>query len=354
RQVREAGLGDLMAQLEQLKRRLHAEGLFENEHKRALPLLPRRVGVVTAPTGAAIRDILTTLADRYPTRVLLYPAKVQGPGSAAEIAEGIGALDAHPEVDVIIAGRGGGSIEDLWAFNEEVVVRAIAAATTPVVSAVGHEPDVLLSDLVADARAATPTAAAELVVPQLQTLRYEVNQIRTLMGQALTRRIGNARTTLTSLENRLTDPRRLVAERRQQVDGLRFRLQGRLQAQLSQARERRTGLAGRLKNLHPSHRVQRGKSDVEGLRGRMKVAMGHQLMQGRRSLAQARSALRVLSPVGCLERGYAIARAADGSILRDAKSSAPGQGLEILLHQGALDVTVNATRARHGLETEGT
>ena len=233
-------------------------------------------------------------------------------------------------------------------------LRAIASATTPVVSAVGHEPDVLLSDLVADARAATPTAAAELVVPHLQTLRYEVNQIRTLMGQALTRRITDARTTLTNLESRLADPRRLVAERRQQVDGLRFRLQGRLQAHLGYARERRAGLAGRLKNLHPSHRVQRGKSEVHGLRARMGVAMNLQLMQRRRSLGQARSALRVLSPVGCLERGYAIARAADGSILRDAESSAPGQGLEILLHQGALDVTVNATRARHGLETEGT
>ncbi|PIE19994.1 MAG: exodeoxyribonuclease VII large subunit [Proteobacteria bacterium] len=172
RRLAELGLGDLLARREALRRRLHAEGLFDPARKRPLPLLPRRIGVVTAATGAAIRDILATILRRYPAQVVLYPCRVQGPGAAASIARGVQVLAAHPGVDVLIIGRGGGSLEDLWAFEEEPVVRAVAACPIPVVSAVGHEIDRPLSDDAADVRAATPTAAGALVVPALADLRY--------------------------------------------------------------------------------------------------------------------------------------------------------------------------------------
>jgi exodeoxyribonuclease VII large subunit len=350
--VRESGLGTLLAQLEELKRRLHSEGLFDPARRRPLPFLPARIGVVTAPTGAAIRDILTTLHRRFPARVLLYPCKVQGPGAAEAIARGVEVLGAMPDIDVLIVGRGGGSIEDLWAFNEEVVVRAIAACPKPVVSAVGHEVDTLLSDYAADARAATPTAAAELVVPDLEALRDGLADAQDRMARATSRRIERARAELAARRARLADPRRVVAERQQSLDDLEARLEAALRRRLARARERDAKLGGRLHNLHPRLRLRAARAEHATMHRRLAAAMAQRLDARRRRLAELGHALSLLSPTHSLERGYAIVRDAEGRVLRTSADTSAGQPLTILLHRGAVDALVQGVTTRHAWEAE--
>ncbi|MEZ4265383.1 MAG: exodeoxyribonuclease VII large subunit [Myxococcota bacterium] len=350
--LRESGLGTLLVRLEELKRRLHDEGLFDLAKKRALPFLPRRIGVVTAPTGAAIRDILTTLHRRYPAQVLLYPCKVQGPGSAEAIARGIEVLGALSDIDVLIVGRGGGSIEDLWAFNEEIVVRAVAACPKPVVSAVGHEVDTLLSDWAADARAATPTAAAELVVPDLEGLRTAISDLEDRLERAARRAIERARAELSARRARLADPRRVVAERQQRLDELAGRLEAALRRRTSRARERHAKLGGRLHNLHPRLRLRAARADHTALIRRLRAALRQRLIAERRRVAELDHSLRLLSPTHSLERGYAIVRDASGGVLRASQDAAVGQPLSILLHRGALDAVVERVVPRHAWEAE--
>ncbi|MGM0577688.1 MAG: exodeoxyribonuclease VII large subunit [Myxococcota bacterium] len=350
RRMRESGLGQLLARLEALKRRLAAEGLFAEERKRPLPFMPRRVGVVTAGTGAAVRDILTTVFRRYPARVLLYPCKVQGPGAAEGIARGIALLDRQPEVDVIVVGRGGGSVEDLWAFNEEVVVRAIAACSTPVVSAVGHEIDMPLSDFVADQRAATPTAAGECVVPSLEELRQTLGLQVDRMERVVRQRIRDGHVALEQRATRLADPRRVVAERRQRLDDLTSAMEAAVGRRLAAGRERRAGLSGRLHNLHPRQRLRAARQQLSALERRLHAAGPAALRDRRRALGDARNALRVLSPIGSLERGYAIVRDDEGRVVRDAHAVREGAGLEVILHRGGLDVAVERVKERNPFE----
>lgn len=326
-----AGLGRLLAELERLKQRLAAEGLFAAERKRPLPFLPRRVGVVTAPGGAALRDILKTLSLRFPTRVLLYAARVQGDGAALEIARGIEALGRVPDVDVIICGRGGGSLEDLWPFHDERVVRAIAASPKPVVSAVGHEVDVLLSDLAADHRAATPTAAAEAVVPRMRDLLAFLEACDRRLADAARRRVREAAQGLDHLDRRLGH-------------GARRRFE---------AGARRLGeLRGRLRNLHPRLRLAAARARLEALARRLDAAGRATVADRRRRLEHARRTLAVLSPTANLDRGFAIVRDREGRVLREASQAAPGDGLQVLLRKGALDVSVEGVQDRHAFEPE--
>lgn len=255
------GQGALYLAFEQLKNKLAAEGLFAPERKRLLPFLPACVGIVTSEHGAALHDMLRILRDRfYERRVVVRPVKVQGDGAAREIAAGIGDLNRLHGVDVIIVGRGGGSLEDLWAFNEEIVARAICASRIPVISAVGHEIDFTIADFVADQRAPTPTAAAEMVVPRKADLLEQLEALELQLHKCMEFKLANARENLTLWVKRLADPGRKLRENQQRVDELSVDLLRRMQSGLRACKERLNHEAGRLNALSPLAVLERGYS----------------------------------------------------------------------------------------------
>lgn len=255
------GQGALYVAFEQLKTRLGAEGLFAPERKRPLPFLPRSIGIVTSLKGAALRDMLRILGDRFSDRrIVLRPVKVQGEGSAAEIAEGITELGHSGEVDVMIVARGGGSLEDLWSFNEEVVARAIFASPVPVVSAVGHEVDFTIADFVADHRAPTPTAAAGMVIPRKGDLTDQIQGLESRLFRMIRTRLENASVTADGLARRLVDPRRRLRESQLRLDELSLNLWRRFQDRLERWKDRLSHGAGRLGGLSPLAVLDRGYS----------------------------------------------------------------------------------------------
>lgn len=356
-----AGAGDLQAAFEQLKRQLAGEGLFDRARKRPLPLLPRAVGVVTSPTGAARRDIETVLHRRSPQiPIVLYPALVQGDGAVDDVVRGIARLAADPRVDVIIVGRGGGSLEDLWTFNEERVARAIAACRVPVISAVGHETDTTIADLVADVRAATPSEAAERAVPSRTDLLYTLDGLAERLARAMERRGERAANRLENLRRRLSldggftlharrverladrldraVQRRLAAEK-----ATLHRLEGAVRshhpvARLAAARRRIEQTTARLGALGPA-RVERDRRRLDGITERL-IRAGEALTAApahRLGLLGAR--LDALSPLAGLARGFSITRR-DGRVVRRARDLAVGDGIEVLLHRGRLAATV--------------
>ena len=322
RKLEAAGEGELMLRLEALKKRLAAEGLFAAERKRPLPALPQHVGIVTSPTGAAIRDILQVLDRRFANlHVVLAPVRVQGAGAADEIAAAIDLLNARGGLDVLIVGRGGGSLEDLWCFNEEAVVRAIVRSRIPVISAVGHEIDWTLSDFAADVRAPTPSAAAELVVQGKAELERRVADLRRRLGLG-------ARAAVLGWRNRLDraartpelrDPLQAVQRLQQNLDFLAVRLQKAL-AGLPQLVRQRTDAAAR----------------------RMELAARLRLDEGRQALKHAETQLRMLNPKGVLARGYSLTRVRGGRLLRSAGDARPGMQLETEFADGAVRSTVDA------------
>ena len=262
-EVEARGKGALAVAFEQLKQRLSGEGLFDAERKKPLPFLPRTVGIVTSLHGAAVRDMLSIIGERFPDRrVVIRPVRVQGDGAAEEIAAGIRELDATGAVDVMIVGRGGGSLEDLWAFNEEVVARAIASARVPVVSAVGHEIDVTIADFVADQRAATPTAAAEMVVPIGRELAYHVAVLARRLRRGTESRLERRRENLRHWVRRLADPGQRLRQGQMRLDDLSLRLWRRQEDGVSRLRERLGHLAGRLGAVDPLAVLRRGYSIV--------------------------------------------------------------------------------------------
>jgi exodeoxyribonuclease VII large subunit len=320
------GLGALQLAFEQLKARLSAEGLFAAGRKRPLPRFPRKIGIVTSPSGAAVRDILRVLGRRFAgLQILIAPCRVQGDGAAAEIVEGIAALNAVGDVDVIIVGRGGGSLEDLWAFNEEAVARAIAASKVPVISAVGHEVDVTIADFVADLRAPTPSAAAELVVREKAVVAESLEHLRSRLDRAMTR------------------PLRDLARR---VDELHGRLQHAGRGVHRRAGHRIELLSARLRAASPFARLRADRHRLERLDSRLGAAMSRRLVDRRHRLAGAVGRLDSLSPLAVLGRGYSLARAADGRIVRAAREVQPGDPLSVLLHEGSLDCRVERARER--------
>jgi len=255
------GQGALYLAFEQLKKRLGKEGLFAVERKRPLPFLPRSIGIVTSLKGAALRDMLRILGDRFPERrVIIRPVKVQGEGAALEIAEGIRELAQSGMVEVIIVGRGGGSLEDLWAFNDEGVARAIFAAPVPVISAVGHEVDFTIADFVADQRAPTPTAAAEMVVPRRENLLEQIQRLESRLFRVVQARLDSRREEWSGLVRRLVDPRRRLRENQMRLDELSLNLWRRFQDRLNRLRDRFTHGAGRLGDLSPLAVLERGYS----------------------------------------------------------------------------------------------
>lgn len=343
--LRLGGEGELLAALDALKRKLAAEGLFAAERKRRLPMVPRRIGVVTSPTGAAIQDVLRSIHQRFPARVLLAPAPVQGEGAAGRLIRSLQTLARVSDVDVIVIARGGGSLQDLWAFNDEGLARAIAACQTPVVSAVGHEIDTMLSDYVADVRAATPTGVGELVVPEQLDLLDRLDALRQRAARGLRSTVSAARARLSTAKARLGDPRHLLRERWQRLDELDGRLTRAARQQLRQARERVSELRRRLIRVHPEARLRRERDALQRARTALARAWSARLDRAHRELRHLRQRLIAYSPQGVLDRGYAIVRReTDRTVIRSHTEVETGAAVEILLGHGTLDATVRGRR----------
>lgn len=348
-----AGIGALMALMEERKKKLAAEGLFDEARKQLLPWLPEVIGVVTSPTGAVIRDILHRLEDRFPRRVLVWPVRVQGEGSAEQIAAAIDGFNALPEdgriprPDLLIVARGGGSLEDLWSFNEESVARAIAASRLPIVSAVGHEIDFTIADFVADARAPTPTAAAEMVVPRLADLRAVVERAEYGLVRGLTRRVERERRHLAHVVQRLRDPRGRIRDLRAGTEAATARLDAAMRRSLGAARLRLEACAHRLLMQQPGRRVEELARTVAGLRHRLDLAVRRRLAAAQDDVARAAGALDDLSPLAVLRRGYSLVRrVSDGAIVRTSADLAPGDDIDISFAEGSTRARVLAIPRR--------
>jgi exodeoxyribonuclease VII large subunit len=339
--VRPAGRGSLLLALEELKNKLGAEGLFEAARKRPLPSDPRVVGVVTSAAGAAFHDIRTVAFRRGGVRLVLSPALVQGEGAPESLLAALENIERYPGIDVVIIGRGGGSGEDLMAFNDESVVRRIARLRVPVVSAVGHEQDVSLSDLVADARAATPSQAAEMVVPDAVARRASLLRGFAALERAMLGRLFGLRAQVDRRRARLGDPRLVVAERQRDLDEFRARLFRRMERGLKRRAQASSGLQARLFARHPREVIAARRARLSPLGARLIGAFRLRLGFCREQLSAEAARLNALSPLAVLGRGYAIVWSRDGSVLRRAADARAGQLLSIRLGEGALDVSVS-------------
>lgn len=342
------GAGALQVAFEQLKAKLAAEGLFAQERKKLLPALPRRIGVVTSPRGAVIQDILNVLHRRHQTlNVLIYPAQVQGESAVGEVSAGIRYFNQQGEssetaVDVIILARGGGSVEDLAAFNDESLARTIAASTIPIISAVGHETDFTICDFVADLRAPTPSAAAEIVIRSKQELQETVAALRERMRRAMQYKLLYERQNLTSLEKNRVFARMedAIARRQQRVDDLRFRLESLMRARLGEASRRLDLGVSRLRQRDLRQQLRMRQRDLHSHIQALAAAAQQYLMRRRSRFEQASGKLATLSPVAILERGYSLIFDPQGALVKDASQLAPGDLIRARLARGEVDARV--------------
>ncbi|MEP6637210.1 MAG: exodeoxyribonuclease VII large subunit, partial [Acidobacteriota bacterium] len=349
-----AGAGALRIAFEQLRDRLRAEGLFAKELKRPLPGFPRRVGVVTSPTGAAIRDIINVISRRTRTvHVLFSPARVQGEGAGRDIARAIKLINHHHQqavsedrtddlVDVLIVGRGGGSSEDLWAFNEEEVARAIRASAIPVISAVGHETDFTIADFAADMRAATPSAAAELVATQEDQICSALNQMGRQLLRLLRYRIADARTRVQehALSQVFDEVRGKLRDASTATNTGTQRLQMLISQSIARARSRADVLSPKLSPVQLQTRLAAAQTRFDLAYAGCNSGMKTTLQQARSQLGLAATSLDALSPLAVLQRGYAIAQDSHGRLLRDAQAVEVGDGVRVRLAKGRLDARV--------------
>ena len=338
-----AGVGALQLAFEQLKEKLAAEGLFDPARKKPLPVLPRAIGVVTSPTGAVIRDILRVLKRRFRNmNVTLYPVKVQGEGAAEEIAKGIDYFNRQHAAEVLIVARGGGSLEDLWAFNEETVARAIAGSKIPVISAVGHETDFTIADFVADLRAPTPSAAAELVVHRKQDFVDEIRDRARRITQVIRLKISEARGQLTALRlhHVFQTIRTRLGERAQRVDDCVVELNRLIRAKLTESGQAWIHTSAGLVRYDFHRLLKLKRADVDERAARLQSEFARLLVERRNRLVQFDSLLQERSPLTVLNRGYSITRDAQGRIVRDAAQVAVGDDLSIRLARGELGASV--------------
>ncbi|MEC5400226.1 exodeoxyribonuclease VII large subunit [Uliginosibacterium sp. H1] len=342
--VRRAGLGNLYEAFLRLKAKLESEGLFAIERKRALPERPAGVGIVTSLQAAALRDVLATLKRRAPhMAVCIYPTPVQGDAAGAAIAAAITAAGSRARADgvqVLIVCRGGGSLEDLWAFNDEQVVRAVHACPLPVVSGVGHETDITLCDFAADQRAATPTAAAEAVSAGWVELRSHLPAWQPVLQRAMQRRLATASQRLDLLQRRLLHPRDRLGRAAQRLADLERRLQQSTAGNLAKARTRHAVLATRLLAAQPRPQVLRER--LQWRAGQLTQAMQRRVALAQLHVAGQAARLQALNPEAVLQRGYAIVRDAQGRVLKQAAAVSPGTALDVRLADGALQVEVRA------------
>ncbi|MCL6444321.1 MAG: exodeoxyribonuclease VII large subunit [Alicyclobacillus sp.] len=339
------GIGALYVAYQQLRDKLAAEGLFDSSRKRPLPAFPRRIGVVTSPTGAVIRDICSTLARRYPlAKVILAPALVQGPEAAPTLVHALQRLASGPEpVDVIIIGRGGGSLEELWPFNEEMVARAVAACPIPVISAVGHETDVTICDFVADVRAATPTAAAELAAPNVLELRQQLAQASVRAAQALQWQRNQARQRLDRLVQAaaLTSPYKITDLRRQQVDYLEGQLRRTVGRPFRNAERTLSGLTERLHHVDLLTRLMRVRNLLDVYQQRAAAGLSKRRFTANLQLERALASLEALNPLTVLRRGYSVVYFGDGRrVVGSVSDVRPGERLVIQFSDGRIGARV--------------
>jgi len=337
------GLGSLQLAYEQLKEKLRKEGLFDDAHKVALPLLPHKIGIVTSPTGAAIRDMLRILKRRNASlHVLLYPAKVQGAGAAEEIAAGVRYFNTRKDIDVIIVGRGGGSIEDLWAFNEEVVARAIYRSEIPIISAVGHEVDFTIADFVADLRAPTPSAAAEMVSGARDELSATVVSLQGRLARAMRRGIERRRLELERLarSRAFSITPNMIRDFQQRFDEATLRMIQAVRKLTTETRHYREMLHTRLVKVDLRQIIGRRREIVARNWQHLISSVKARLQKEHSRLELAAGRLDALSPLAILQRGYAICKDERGAILRDAATVSPGDRVAVNLAKGGLDCRV--------------
>lgn len=343
-----AGAGALRRAFEQLKTRLDAEGLFADGRKRSLPDTPRRIGVITSATGAALRDVLSVLGRRYPLgAVRLYPVPVQGEAAPAAIVTALQQASTRADCDVLLLVRGGGSLEDLQAFNDEAVARAIVACNCPVISGVGHEVDVTIADFVADVRAPTPSAAAELVCPDMLAWQQQINGGLQRLTISLQRLLASRGQQCDGLHGRLArqHPRRLLEDGMQRVDDVEARLTRAIGRRLAAAEQQHGQLHGRLQRATPAQRIERAAMEHDQLQRRLREAMRRVTGDAGQRIGSAARALHTASPLQTLERGYAIARSADGQVLQQADHVNSGDCVSVTLRHGWLDCRVAAVNA---------
>jgi exodeoxyribonuclease VII large subunit len=336
--VEAAGLGNLMLAFEQLKARLAQEGLFEPGRKRPIPALPKKIGIVTSATGAAIRDMVNVIKRRFKgVHIVVSPATVQGDRAPKEIEAAIGRLCQLGDIDVIIVGRGGGSIEDLWAFNDEMVVRTVAACPLPVVSAVGHETDVTLTDFAADLRAPTPSAAAELIVPDQRDLEAIIEHLTARLRNGVSACLRKDREAVNGLSKRLYDPRRIIKDKTQRIDELTSRLERGMQRRLKETRSEIAGLESRMRPERFKERLETLKSECGRLVERLRKSTLVDLAGRVSRLEHTAAHLNALSPLKVLERGYSITlKSNNRKVVTDAATVELGENLTIRLHKGEL------------------
>lgn len=351
------GAGALQIAFEQLRDRLKAEGLFAQELKRALPVFPRRVGIVTSPTGAALRDILNVISRRTRTvHVLFAPARVQGDGAGSDVARAIRFINQHHQraiaqgrsqdaVDVLIVGRGGGSTEDLWAFNQEEVARAIRASAIPVISAVGHETDFTIADFAADLRAPTPSAAAELVAAHEDELCSRLDQLGRQLQRLIRYKVINARSRVQekAMSHVFDEVRSQLQRARRDTDAARHELQALIKLAFQTAQRRADQALNRLSPAQLRENLAQARARYDSAYSSCNAATTARLEEARRRFKLAGAALDALSPLAVLERGYAIAQNKDGRLVRNAQAVSVGDSLQVRLAHGRLNCIVNGS-----------
>ena len=351
------GLGALQLAFDQLKQRLSVEGLFDPARKRALPVLPRKIGVVTSLDGAAIRDIVHVLRRRYPNaHIVIRPTRVQGEGAAPEIAAAISAIGKVPAVDVVIIGRGGGSIEDLWAFNEEIVARAIARCPVPTISAVGHETDVTIADFVADLRAPTPSAAAEIVVARKDDFAARIDRLSHRVHSTMQARVHRCESRLRAIETRpgFAGLRGRLAMRGRHVGDVTHELSRAMRLRMAAAERTAQALERTLETFDLRRRLGRVRARLVAADSRLTAASATSRHRADRQLRGAAARLEALSPLAVLGRGYAVCWNADRTaVIREAGAVASGAQVRVTLAHGELECAVTGhTMSRRDTETQ--
>ncbi|MFT4060104.1 MAG: exodeoxyribonuclease VII large subunit [Legionella sp.] len=344
-QVTEAGLGALYQQFEELKNKLAAEGLFNRINKKPLPVIPQKIGIITSPTGAAIRDMLSTLARRFPlARVLIYPSEVQGAGAAQQLINALQRANYEKRCDVLILARGGGSIEDLWAFNDEQLARHIVQSSIPIVSGVGHETDFTIADFVADYRAETPTAAAAAVTPDCLELFKLLNQLQLRLLEAMQRQVQKYQIKLHHLMDKISSPQKAIASYWQTTDYLERQLISNMMQLLKHKKHQLHLSTHQLNAQNPSMHIKQTQLHLHQIMNQLVQQMQHKLHDLKYQLRTQLSTLHAVSPLATLDRGYAIATQ-NGKVLFSNKQVAVGEQIEVRLAQGKLACEVKQTQA---------
>ncbi|MFE3973247.1 MULTISPECIES: exodeoxyribonuclease VII large subunit [unclassified Peribacillus] len=343
------GVGDLYLAYEQLKKKLEAAGLFLAEHKKPIPQYPKSVGVITSPTGAALRDILTTIKRRYPiARIIVYPALVQGNNAAKSIAKAISLANARAESDVLIVGRGGGSIEELWAFNEEIVAESIYDSDIPIISAVGHETDFTIADFVADMRAPTPTGAAELAVPHLNEIHERLMNRKNRLTRSIREAVNFERTRLTRMERSYAFryPHKMYEQKLEQLDKTMDRLGRSSTRYFMKKRDELNQINDILKKQHPEQAVKKSKDELRQHAKVLRRAMEAIYRQKSQQFVHITATLSALSPLKIMERGYGLVFAEDETLVKSTQQVTEGDRIAVSIKDGTLECEIKEIKER--------